>query len=154
MIDYVILGCTQTLRLFQWGQAHAQPIWIPLRRDGERTVAAMPGYAFVPDAGHRETLAAIPPGFRARIFRYDDEGLPRTCELSELAAMQQLLNSEYIGEKQKPQPIRYCIGQSVRIAIGPFKGVEAIVEKVRGNTVRLVTRRGYLSIPPEFLAPR
>ena len=153
MIDYAILECTQTLRLFQWGKAHKLPIWIPLRREGDRTVAAMPGYAFVPDANYRATLAAIPPGFRTRIFRYDEQGFPRTCQLSELSAMQKALNSEYSMGQQKPPPIKYCVGQAVIIAIGPFKGVEAVVEKVRGNTVRLVTRNGYLSIPPEYLAP-
>lgn len=153
MIDYVILECTQTLRLFQWGQKHGYPIWIPLRREGDRTLAAMPGYAFIPDSGYREILAAIPPGFRARVLRYDEEGWPRTCKVTELIAMQKLLNSERISERQKMQAPRYRVGQAVRIIAGPFKGVEAVIEKVRRNTVRLVTRLGYLSIPPEFLSP-
>ena len=148
---YIILTCNRTKSFYDWGRA--QGLWIPLRRQpGKAPSAAMPGYAFVPKDVWRNMRQEAQRRFNAAPLQHGDDGLPRTCHKDELIEMQKVLNSWEERGEAPPQRPDYRAGERIRITLGPFQGYEAVVEKVRGNTLRLVTRQGYLSLPYQFVA--
>lgn len=150
-MQYVILECTNTYRLYLWGQDNGLTVWVPLRHEKGRTVAAMPGYAFVPAHELKDFKRKVPPTYRAHVFRYSEEGEPRTCPVEDLEIMQRVINDAERVPLPDPAVV-FKLGQRVRVVLGPFAGQDGVIEKVRGQTLRLVLTKAYITIPREYVA--
>lgn len=156
-MQFVILECRNTLDFARWGKLFE--VWVPRQKDvtiknGERiekTVAAMPGYAFVPVPQHREVLRKCASHFMARVMEYRPDGeTPRTVHVDELQKMQLMLQEP----PKKSKTATYVEGDRAIVTAGPFAGFEGIVQKgCTMKTVRLSLGKRFVNLPRAIVVP-
>lgn len=161
MSYYSILECTQTLRFWRWGRVDFN-LWVPLERRWNpeaaayTEIAALIGYAFVPESRTLDCLRAAPHWFNARLMVPRAE-CPALVHVSELEAMQYTINSEQLKihgpEMQTTEADRLTleVGQKIMVLAPPFSGLEGVVVSSKTETTRVLIGKRYVTLSPYVL---
>lgn len=162
-LPYVIVNCTATKDLYDWGRANHVPVWIPIRQEVRhkpghppRTVnlAALPGYAFVPADRWDIFRHKVPPRFYTKPMALHPNGQPRTCAEHELLEMQAIINNTPEPVRSQPEAtVGPVVGQRVSIIGGPFKEMVGTINRIRRYEYRLLVGKVFMNMPKELVSP-
>lgn len=152
---YVVCTGTKILDLVRQEEDLSRP-WVPLipNAHGE-LVNAIPGHLFVEQHLWVGLAARAQPHHHVKLAS-SSSGTPHHVYAHELQRMQDRIDDEAdlqeLAGKRRAAFKMFERGRRVYITHGPMRGMHGIVERVRGDNVRLLAGDKFITINSIFLA--